>query len=131
MQKIKNIYYSIILLGILGPTSFVFGFGADTGVVNQPISVSVKIDNPINVDSIPDFITAILGAIVAIGAPIAVLFLIYAGFLFVTARGNDTKLTEAKQFLTWTIVGIVILLGAQLLSEIVRGTIQQLGKGIL
>ena len=115
----KNIYYALGLLGFLVSTKLV-------------LATAVKIDNPLgNINSIPDLISAILGAIVAIGAPIAVLFLIYAGFMFVTARGNDTRLAKAKETLMWTIVGIVILLGAELLSEVVKGTIEQLGVDVI
>ena len=114
----KNIYYAI-LLGFLIPIKFIFG------------AKVIGIKNPIGVDSIPELISVILSAVVAIGTPIAVLFLIFAGFKFVTAQGKPGEIDKAKEFLMWTIVGIVILLGAQLLAEIVKGTIEQLGSGII
>ena len=47
-----------------------------------------------------------------IGLPIATVFLIYAGLLFVTARGNDEQLKKAKATFYWTILGTAILVGA-------------------
>lgn len=127
MKKIKTFYYTLILFGILGP-KVVFGevTGSQAGV-----SINGGIGNPIGTDSIQGLVSAILDVIVAIGTPIAVVFLIFSGFKFVFARGNSSKLTEARETFIWTIVGIVILLGARLLSEVVKGTVEQLGAGIL
>ena len=38
-------------------------------------------------------IEKILGVLVQIGLPILVLFIVYAGFKFVTARGNEAEVT--------------------------------------
>ena len=59
----------------------------------------------------------------ALGIPIAVLFLVYAGFLFVTARGSEEQLKKAKGILLWTIVGIAVLLGAKIIAEVLENTI--------
>ncbi|MBU4479967.1 pilin [Patescibacteria group bacterium] len=131
-KKIKNIYYGLIL-GILLPLKMVFS--ASTGVVNQQsqqVSSGSSLQNPLGgIDSLESLVVALLKVFVAIGTPIAVLFLMYSGYQFIVARGNPTKIQDAQKALMWTIVGIVILLGAELLSEIVKGTIQDLGTGIL
>ncbi len=54
-----------------------------------------------------------------IGLPIATVFLIYAGLLFVTARGNDEQITKAKATFYWTILGTAILVGASALASAV------------
>jgi hypothetical protein len=118
MKNLKNIYY-IFIFSLFIPINFCFGLE------------TVGVGNPIKVGSIPELIALILNAVVMIGTPIAVLFLIYGGFKYVTAKGNPNKISEANQYLMWTIVGIVILLGAELLAEIVKGTIEQLGTGII
>src|SRR5262245_52544398 len=47
--------------------------------------------------SIPNFIAGALKALVIVALPIISLFIVYSGFLFVAARGNEAKLSEAKQ----------------------------------
>ena len=47
----------------------------------------------------------------------------YAGFLFVTANGNESQLTQAKNALLWSVVGGVIALGARLILEVIQGTV--------
>ncbi len=85
-----------------------------------------KLDNPISVGSFPEFIALLLKIAVQIGFPVAVLFIIYSGFLFVKAQGNEKELEKAKTALTWTIVGTAILLGASVLSYAIQNTINQL-----
>lgn len=89
------------------------------------------IDNPLNASSIQGLIDLIIKAMIEIGTPIAILFLIWSGFLYVEARGNPTKVAKAHQALLWTLVGIAVLLGASILAKIIAGTINQLGVGVL
>jgi len=87
-----------------------------------------KLDNPVKFDFLKDLIAEILNVIVQIGVPIAALFLIYAGFLFVSARGSEEKLGKAKAIFLWTLVGIAVLLGASVLADVISSTIDQLKR---
>ena len=64
---------------------------------------------------------------VQLGAVLVVFMLIFTGFKFVTARGDESKLTEAKSALFWTIIGGLVLLGAEALSEIICQTAKEFG----
>lgn|SRR3989344_8549635 len=66
----------------------------------------------------------ILAFVVKIGSVVVVLMLVYVGYLFVTARGNDTKLTTAKSALLWTVVGALILLGAEAIALAIQATVE-------
>ncbi|PLX20307.1 hypothetical protein C0584_06200 [Candidatus Parcubacteria bacterium] len=43
---------------------------------------------------------------------IAVLIVLYAGFLWMTAAGNDDKISKAKSMMTAGVIGMVIVLAA-------------------
>jgi len=88
----------------------------------------VKFNNPIHYDSIQGLIGAVLKFVAEIGAIIAVLFIIYSGFLFVTAQGNEIKLAKAKEVFLWTVVGTAVLLGASVIATIISGTIDSILK---
>jgi hypothetical protein len=62
--------------------------------------------------------------VIKIGTIIAILSLIYSGYLFVEAQGNEGKLGKAKEFFYGTIIGITILLGAKAIAMIVAKTIE-------
>jgi len=79
--------------------------------------------------TIVSFLNFILENIVLpIGGVIAVLFLVYAGFLFVTARGDETQLDKAKETLKWTVIGIAILFGSLAISNGIKNTICQIAN---
>jgi hypothetical protein len=79
--------------------------------------------NPLNnIDSLPDFLNAILHAVVQIGSIILVLALVYTGFLFVAAQGNQEKISAARSALMWTVIGGLILLGAEAIGLVIQAT---------
>lgn len=74
-----------------------------------------------------NFLNSILKLVIQIGAVVVVLMLVYVGFLFVVAQGNESKLTTAKNALLWTVIGALVLLGAQAIASGIQATIQALG----
>ncbi len=80
------------------------------------------LENPLNADSLEDLLLALVQGVVRIGAIALLVFLVYVGFQFVAAQGNEEKLRDARTALIWTIVGGVILLGAEMIVGIIRET---------
>ncbi len=58
--------------------------------------------------SLVDIILGLVNWVAWFVALVAVLFGLYAGILFITAGGDDEKLTKAKNILLYSIVGIVV-----------------------
>jgi hypothetical protein len=100
---------------------------AQTQPVNSVVT-GVTVSNPLGVSSFCGLIKALLTGAIQIGIPIAVLFIVYAGFKFVLARGNAEKLKEARQNFLWTIIGIAIFLAAWLLANVIANTVNSLGS---
>src|SRR3989344_919721 len=87
--------------------------------------------NPLKFCSISAFIAALLRIVATIAFPIIVLFMIYAGFLFVSARGNPDKLTEAKRIFLWTLIGALIILGAEAISIAIQRTVKDIQGNVI
>ena len=85
------------------------------------------LQNPLAVNSISDLIALLLHAAIIIGIPIAVLFIVYAGFKFILARGSPGELSEARSNLVYTLIGVAIFIGASLIANVIIATLQQLG----
>lgn len=84
--------------------------------------------NPLkDIDTLPEFLNAILGGIVQIGTIVLIMMLVYVGFLFVAARGNAEKIQGAKSALVWTVIGGLILLGATAIQAVISATVESLG----
>lgn len=86
-------------------------------------TTSVSLNNPLRVNSIDELLVAILNILIVIAIPIIVFFIIYAGFLYVTARGNAQQVQQATRALTYAIIGGVLILGAVAIAEIVRNLV--------
>lgn len=115
---LKKIFWSIMMAGLTLPILTMADTIGGTGD-------SATIDNPLgNTSTFADLISKIAGIVLKIGFPIAVLFLIYSGFLFATARGSEEKIKTAKKTFTWAIIGTAILLGAEVLALAIKATIE-------
>lgn len=90
----------------------------------QQTTVSIK--NPIGDVTVAGIITKVIGFMVQIGSVAVVLAIVYAGFLFVAAQGNPGEIAKAKTTLFWTIIGAMVLLGAQLIAGVVESTLKEL-----
>ena len=105
--------------------------GGSGGTNPAPIQYNIKIDNPLagGVDNLPALLNLIIKNIInPIGGIVAVLMIMYAGFLYVTARGNQTQITKAHQAILYAAIGAAILLGSNLVATAIQGTIEQIGK---
>ncbi len=88
----------------------------------------IKLENPFKgPDSLFDLLKAIIQDIlIPIGAVLAVIGFIYAGFKYVVARGDTKKIEEAHRTLLYVAVGTAVLLGAWTISQVIQNTISKL-----
>src|SRR3989344_9322230 len=90
INKMKKIFlYAIVSLYAI--PQFVFGQGGGSSGGG-----GTSFPNPIRYTTFMDFVQAILQVVLKIGIPVAAMFIIYSGFLFVKAQGNEAELTKAK-----------------------------------
>lgn len=80
--------------------------------------------NPLKSKSIEEFILKIIDVLLVFALPIIVLYIMYAGYLFVTAQGDSGQISTARSALLWAVVGGVIVLGARVIVAVIQGTIQ-------
>jgi hypothetical protein len=86
------------------------------------------LQNPLNpqYSSIQAFIAGALKILVIVALPIIVLFIVVAGFMFVFARGNESKISEARKNFVYVIIGALLILGAWMIANLIGGTVTQL-----
>lgn len=89
------------------------------------------LQNPLNpsFSDIPSFIAGALKAMVTIALPIISLFIVYSGFLFLTAQGSEEGLSKAKTNFKYVILGAILILGAWVIATLISGTVTQLTSG--
>lgn len=121
MKFINENWKKLVLLSYL----FIIPVISFAGDGDTPADPSLgKIVNPVpKITSVPGLIRTLLDGVLTIGIPIVALVIIYAGFLFVAARGNTEKLGEAKNALWNAIIGAAILLGAWSIAKLIQATV--------
>jgi hypothetical protein len=114
------------------------GSGSDPGSNSDPaetgpidISFTTYIANPLGEDmDIIDFLQKLFVNIVKIAFPFLVLFMMYSGFMFVEARGNEEKLSVAKKNFLYVIIGALLILGAWTIAQVLKGTVDEIEQPI-
>lgn len=105
-----------------GVTSVGGGVASDGGGVRST-GGSTQLKNPLKSQSIEEFILKIIDVLLVFALPIIVLYIMYAGYLFVTAQGDSGQVSTARSALLWAVVGGVIVLGARVIVAVIQGTI--------
>jgi len=113
--------FSFILLSLFSFASKAFAASGD--VLGD---AGGGLENPLEIGTLMGFVEKILNIVVTIGIPIIAIFIIYSGFLFVKAQGNEAELKKAKDTFLYTIVGAAIVLGSWIFAQAIAGTINAL-----
>ena len=100
------------LLGFLASTLPYFAYAQPK--LNQPApGVGLTLN---------DFILWLIQILQAVGTPLLVIAIIYAGFKFVTAQGKEEEISKAKVTILWTLVGAAIIISAQVIEGYIKNT---------
>ncbi|MDD5693667.1 MAG: pilin [Patescibacteria group bacterium] len=106
MNKIK---VSILGLYFFIPTQILAALG-DNGLTENTRDASLG-----------DFLVSIQNWLLGFVGALAVLFIVYGGFLYMTSGGNQQKVDTAKKTLTYAIGGLIIVILAGLIFNIITG----------
>lgn len=115
MKKIPKLFF---LLPLVVP-SVIFA----ASMHQNPLGIQI---NGSALDNVPDLLLVLARGFVVVMSPIIVVFIIYAGFLFVTARGNESQLEKARFILLWSLIGAFVLIAAEVISYAIQDTITSL-----
>lgn len=115
--------FAVAVLAVTAPSTLM----AASAQPATPPPAKGGLTNPLNkIETLPQFLNAILDAVVNLGTIILILALVYVGFQFVVAQGNEEKLKSARSALMWTVIGGLVLLGAKSLGLVIQGTVESL-----
>ena len=91
------------------------------------LALATTLNNPLMTTStIPDLIITLVDIVAFIATPVIVMYIIYAGYLIVSAGGDEEKLADGKRAFMWGFVGAAIILGANVLARLIASTMSNL-----
>lgn len=100
-----------------------YGSALMLSVLYAPRAVLAQnLDNHLKPKTVQDALLTIIDIILIFALPLIILYIMYAGYLFVTAQGNPSKVTEARTALLWAVVGGVIVLAAKIIVGVIQST---------
>lgn len=124
---LKKIALTVFLVSLFG--GFLFGFLADPALAqNYGLDDTAKqvdaFKNQVSSGAISNnFIQTRAGQIISfVLSFVGILFLglmIYSGLLWMTAQGNETKVTKAKDLLINAVVGLIIVFAAYAITAFI------------
>lgn len=74
-------------------------------------------------DSIGTLIENITNLALGLVGAICVIMIIWGGFQYLTSLGNDEKAMSGKKTLTWAIIGLVVIISALIIINLVLGAV--------
>jgi membrane protease YdiL (CAAX protease family) len=81
--------------------------------ITQQLSSGVT-GKDITEDDITKFLKWVARQAITYVLVIAMIFIILAGYIYITSLGNTTKVEQAKQMLLYTMIGVLVVMGAYL-----------------
>lgn len=97
--------------------SFISLFFVVTNTVLAKGVEVIKLQNPLNIN--PNDPSAIIGiviqAVLGIIGGVALVMMVYGGFQWLTAAGNEEKIKNGTQTMVWSIIGLVLVFTSYLL----------------
>lgn len=99
-----------------------FGGAYDTGATGEGLQ-----------KSLPRAVGSVISAVLGLVGVILLVIMVYAGFLWLTAGGNDDQVGHAKQLIKNGVIGMAITLGAFIITQFVvdqlTGALQTTSSG--
>lgn len=71
--------------------------------------------------SLSQFLVSIQNWLLGLVGALSVLFIVYGGFLYITSAGNKDRIETAKRTLTYAIAGLIIVVLAGFILQIITG----------
>ena len=71
---------------------------------------SSSLTDPLGVGGIQGLFNRIKDGLFLLAGPIAVIMIVYAGYLFITAADNQEQVKKAKATVKYAVIGVVVLI---------------------
>ncbi len=77
------------------------------------------------VSNVESFIRNVITVLAGLAGLVATGFFVVGGFTYITSSGNPEQLDKAKRTLTWSAIGLAIVIAAFVLANIVTSIAKQ------
>ncbi len=131
-NRIKSILFLFIISVYLVPV-FVFAQSSAPSLKNnlENAGKGAQYDtDKAELTDIADLVGNIIGAFFALLGIIFLGYILYGGWIWMSAKGDEQRVTEAKNILRNAIIGIIILVGAYAITSFVLTALEGFNSNI-
>lgn len=97
-RRVRTELRSIILTGLV------------LGIALVPLLVSAQtIQNPIGCDDIGACILNVVDYVLGLAGVLALAGIVYGGFMYITAAGNQDRIESGKNMVTYAVIGLIVI----------------------
>lgn len=118
MQHIKRIAIGIVPFLLLS-----LPMAAQAAAVNLGLTPAVETALGLGTQDIRVTIASIINVFMGLLGIIAVVIILYGGFMWMTAAGNEERVDKARKMIVSGIIGLAIILSAYAIARFVVGSL--------
>jgi hypothetical protein len=96
-----------------------FASATTTGIIPSSVGKKIK-DGTVALTDIPVVIIHFIDFLTEIAGTVAVIFILYAGFQFITSGLNESAREEAKKTIQYAIIGLVVALLSWVIVNVIQ-----------
>lgn len=130
MKHIAKKIYSLVGITVMGVS---YAHTVRAKIVDDQFASDVKSETGISDSTTPiDTTITIISVFLGLLGVIAVVLILYAGFRWMTAGGNEEHITEAKGILKASVIGIAIILFSYTIAQFIFSSLESAtGQGAI
>lgn len=78
-----------------------------------------QICNTVTTSSVPELIGKVIRAVLGLVGSMALVFFIYGGLVWMFAKGNSEKISQAQKILTWSALGLLVIFSSYIVLNFI------------
>lgn len=98
------------------------------GNIKGRSSAASQLPNPLGITSVFDILALVIRMLTGVAGSIALLGFVYGGFELIISRGDPKKVQQGKEIIKWSVLGLVLMLGAYALANALFSIINQVAS---
>lgn len=124
MKRFLVVLTIILSLGLSGAVQASYNFEKDSGLKKAGEDLGYNTSRGGD-NFIESYIGQLLTIVFSFLGLIFFGLILYAGFIWMTAQGNDSKISEAKKMLVNAIIGLIVILASYAITYFVVSAVQK------
>jgi hypothetical protein len=76
---------------------------------------AIELTNPLGTTDVRVVVGYVIRAVLGVTGSIALLMIIWGGFLWLTSSGNSDRIEKGRKILTWAVLGLVVIFSAYII----------------